>query len=76
MPLYDFQCGKCKAVFEVRATFAEKDAGLKPVCPNCASKKTRQLPSTPMLLLPVHSSAGGEGRCGGCGGGNCGHCGH
>ena len=33
MPLYDYQCKGCQAVFEVRATFKEKEAGLQPECP-------------------------------------------
>ncbi|RPJ18717.1 MAG: zinc ribbon domain-containing protein, partial [Chloroflexi bacterium] len=41
MPLYDYQCQNCQAVFEVRATFKEKEQGLKPKCPQCQSKKTR-----------------------------------
>jgi len=77
MPLYDFQCGECKALFEVQATFAQKEAGLKPRCPNCESRKTRQLMSSTMVLLPVHGSpSAASDRCGGCGGGDCGHCRH
>jgi putative FmdB family regulatory protein len=42
MPYYDFQCEKCEEVFEVRASIAEKQAGLHPECPKCQSQKTRQ----------------------------------
>jgi putative FmdB family regulatory protein len=28
MPLYDYQCQRCQTVFEVRATFKEKEVGL------------------------------------------------
>jgi len=51
MPLYDYQCQKCQTVFEVRATFQEKQDGLKPECPQCQSKKTRQLLTSGLLLL-------------------------
>ena len=30
MSLYDYQCNKCQAVFEVRAKFKEKEVGLEP----------------------------------------------
>ena len=43
MPVYDYQCKHCKTVFEVHATFKEKEAGLEPECPQCHSMKTRQL---------------------------------
>ena len=42
MPIYDFQCHQCQTMFEIRASFKEKDRGLKPVCPNCQSTETHQ----------------------------------
>ena len=42
MPTYDYQCQDCEHVFEVRATFKQKDAGLQPECPECHSAKTQQ----------------------------------
>jgi putative FmdB family regulatory protein len=77
MPLYDYECGHCKAVFEVRASFKEKEAGLQPACPQCHSKKARQLLSSGIFL---RQSRDGESvrsaTCGpNCGGGNCGSCG-
>ena len=75
MPVYDFQCRQCKAIFEVRATFKEKEAGLEPVCPRCQSKKSRQLLSSPLFVLPTHeASSPSSGGCAGCGSGDCGHC--
>jgi putative FmdB family regulatory protein len=62
MPLYDYQCQNCQAVFEVRATFKEKQEGLKPKCPQCQSKKTRQLLTSGLLLL--HTSDGPSEACG------------
>lgn len=42
MPTYDYQCQDCGCVFEVFATFKQKEAGLQPECPECHSDKTHQ----------------------------------
>jgi len=42
MPTYDYQCQDCGYVFEVFATFKQKEAGLQPECPECHSDKTQQ----------------------------------
>lgn len=55
MPVYDFQCNHCQTVFEVRASFREKEQGLKPVCPNCKSAETHQVLTT---LLFLHKGSG------------------
>ena len=75
MPLYDYQCKGCQTVFEVRATFTEKEAGLQPACPQCHSKKTRQLLTPGLffrksddgadLTLPACGPNAGPGCCGG-----------
>ena len=62
MPLYDYQCQDCQAVFEVRASFKEKEEGLKPECPQCQSKQTRQL-LTSGLLLRVVADKAPQGNC-------------
>jgi putative FmdB family regulatory protein len=68
MPLYEFQCQDCQAVFEVRATFKEKEQGLTPECPQCGSEETRQVPSSGLLLRVVKDSpAPGGCACGGSG---------
>ena len=56
MPLYDYQCELCQTVFEVRATFKEKEAGLELECPECHSKETHQLLTSGLFLR--HSSDG------------------
>jgi putative FmdB family regulatory protein len=43
MPTYEYICLECKNRFDVFATLAEKEKGLKPDCPNCHSKKTIQV---------------------------------
>lgn len=73
MPLYDYQCQSCQTVFEVRATFKEKEEGLKPECPQCHSKKTRQLLTSGLFLrksddgaeltLPACGPSAGPGCC-------------
>ncbi|HUE98694.1 MAG TPA: zinc ribbon domain-containing protein [Anaerolineales bacterium] len=75
MPLYDYQCKHCQLVFEVHATFKEKEAGLEPECPQCHSKRTRQLLTSGLLLLhnaegpamefPACGPNAGAGCCGG-----------
>ncbi len=42
MPTYDYQCQACGSVFEVFATFKEKEAGIQPECPECHSDDTQQ----------------------------------
>ena len=76
MPLYDYQCTNCRTVFEVRATFKEKEAGLEPHCPQCRSKKTHQLLTTGTFLRqPADGGSLSGPTCGpGCGG-NCSNCG-
>lgn len=50
MPLYDYRCEKCQTVFEVRASFQEKEAGLEPECPQCHSQDTQQLLTAGLFL--------------------------
>lgn len=50
MPLYEYQCKNCGAVFEVRAAIKEKVAGLEPSCPKCGRREVRQLLSTVQMI--------------------------
>ena len=73
MPFYDYQCQGCQTVFEVRATFKEKEEGLKPECPKSESKQTRQLLTSGLFLrksddgadfsLPACGPNAGPGCC-------------
>ena len=56
MPLYDYQCQRCHVVFEVRASFKEKEAGLHPECPECHGQEAFQILSAGLLL-----HVGGDG---------------
>jgi putative FmdB family regulatory protein len=71
MPTYDYQCQECGHTFEVRATISQKAAGLKPECPECHSRDTRQAFRSVMF---TGRSSGGEpvSGCGPlCGPGSC-----
>jgi putative FmdB family regulatory protein len=73
MPLYDYQCNQCQTIFEVRAPFKEKGAGLEPTCPICHSEDTQQILTAGLLLqgsgdgvtvgLPACGSIAGPGCC-------------
>jgi len=57
---YDYRCADCEEVFEIRATFAEKEKGLKPECPKCGSKHTKQVFSALSIGGVSTKSAGGN----------------
>lgn len=61
MPTYEFVCKKCKQTLEVRATVAEKQAGLKLTCSACGGTDMAQVFGGIML----HSS-GRAVQVGGC----------
>jgi putative FmdB family regulatory protein len=56
MPLYDYQCDHCQTTFEVRASFGEKELGLKPICPNCQNTETRQVLTVGLFVRSGSSS--------------------
>lgn len=56
MPIYEYHCELCGESFDVRASFSEKEQGLQPVCPKCASQKTRQVISGVMVVRGGDSS--------------------
>jgi len=41
--IYEYRCDQCGRAFNVRATLAEKEAGLRPSCPHCLSERTSQV---------------------------------
>ncbi len=41
--IYEYVCRACNRHFEVWATLAEKESGLRAVCPACGSDKSRQV---------------------------------
>lgn len=48
MPLYDFECTKCKTTFEVACKICEKDEPHP--CPDCKSKKTQSVILTAPMI--------------------------
>jgi len=53
MPMYDFQCDDCRAVFEELVRSKEGEVDVK--CPECGSGKVRREISAPC----VHTGASG-----------------
>jgi len=64
MPRYDYQCELCQAIFEVKASITEKEAGLKPVCPACQSQSTRQVITSGLILHTANTGSGSISNCG------------
>ena len=54
MPIYEYKCGKCDHVFELRRNIADKDDTLK--CPKCRAEK-------PKRQLSMFGTAGSAGSC-------------
>ena len=59
MPVYEYQCQDCAKKFDIVASIAEKEAGLKPACPKCGGKRAKQVFSR-FTLLTSSKSAGDE----------------
>jgi putative FmdB family regulatory protein len=78
MPLYDFRCMQCGHPFTIRASFQEKDAGLKPECPVCKAFETQQVLTAGVFIGQAGSGDGRSlpltmsGPTCGCGSGGCG----
>ncbi|GAO01254.1 zinc ribbon domain-containing protein [Anaeromyxobacter sp. PSR-1] len=70
--IYEFQCKDCGAAFEVQATVAEKQRGLRVMCPSCGSPRADQVLSS-FAVTKRSGRVGGPPRgCGpGAGGGCC-----
>ncbi len=51
MPLYEYECTGCQAVFEI---ISRHDALEKPICPFCHSGKTRKLISAVTFRYADH----------------------
>jgi putative FmdB family regulatory protein len=71
--IYTYKCNECNEIFDVWATFDEKEKGLHPKCPRCNSEDTRQEFSA--INLGGSSKAGGRTNmppgCGPTGGLGC-----
>ena len=67
MPIYEYECTKCREVFEELVFGSEKDVR----CPRCSSKKVNKLMSAPSLPDAKKGLSGGlntatptQGSCG------------
>lgn len=76
MPLYEFQCKKCKLIFEDLVSSTTQVAD----CPKCSGKGKRVLSAccshtggSKGASASSGKSSGGGG-CGGCHGGSCSSC--
>lgn len=72
MPLYNFKCKQCGEIFEVLASFKEKEAGLQPECPKCHSQDSHQVITAGLVIrgsdgatlsLPACGPTAGPGCC-------------
>lgn len=72
MPIYEFSCTDCGARTEVRASFAEHDAGLAPTCPECGGAALRKL----LGRVAVHTARVPAIQGGGCCAGGACACSH
>lgn len=59
MPTFDFQCAKCKTVFEFTRPFG---SSVNPPCTKCKSKKTAKLFTTPTIVFKGEGWYKTEGR--------------
>lgn len=73
MAVYDYLCRTCDRVVEVRASFSEKDAGLRPSCPSCEGEDLRRLfTAVAVGTAGARATSPAAGGGGGCCGGTCG----
>lgn len=65
MPIYEYRCARCGERVEVLV----RSMSASPVCPECGSRLTEKLFSTPHILSstsrrqPGHTCCGREERC-------------
>lgn len=64
MPLYDFYCEDCHLEFAIRATIKQKEAGLRPECPQCRGQSVRQVITAGLLLRGQSHSTDASTCCG------------
>lgn len=72
MPIYEYACHDCRERLEVRASIAEKEAGLSPACPTCGAAPMHRLLTTfATRSRRLPQTASGPAPAGGCCGGSC-----
>jgi putative FmdB family regulatory protein len=76
MPIYEYQCPKCRHEFE-ELVFED----VAPVCPQCYAANAEKKVSRPCAVRSGSRAdfsvpAGSGGGCASCSGGSCASCGH
>jgi len=72
VPVYEYRCEDCGERFDVRASFAEKQAGLEPTCPACDGGRVMQIMTAGVFIRSAASSgASGPGCAPSAGSGCC-----
>ncbi len=66
MPIFEYKCSKCSAVFELLVRGSEK-----PECPKCKSKRVKKLVSSFGVGKASASRRKNSGCGADCGGGGC-----
>ncbi|MFA5113106.1 MAG: zinc ribbon domain-containing protein [Candidatus Margulisiibacteriota bacterium] len=73
MPFYDYKCGRCGQVTEVRHGMNEKPAGLQ--CAGCGAGELARVFQAFARLGGASARSSGS-SCSSCASGSCGSCGH
>ena len=68
---YEYECDNCGKLFEIRATIAEKERGLRAKCPTCGSTKVTQVFTAVSVITRSASRSGSLPFCGPRSGGGC-----
>lgn len=71
MPVYEYRCEECGERFDVRASFAEKQAGLEPACPSCEGRRVRQVITAGLFLRSGATTGASPSGCAPSGGAGC-----
>ncbi len=74
MPVYEYRCRECDAVFD--ALRPMKDAEAPIPCPSCASSKTNRKISVFAAHSDGRALAGSQASCASCASSSCATCGH
>ena len=67
MPTYSYTCNGCGSSFDVQASIAEKQRGLRAKCPKCASEDVRQVLRDVFVILRSGTGGGCNPSSGCCG---------
>ncbi len=80
MPIYEFQCPKCKTKFELLRPFSRAEEAAE--CPSCKCPAKRQLSTFVCFsqiaegaTAPIAGTTSPTGGCGGCSSTGCATCG-